>query len=275
MTDFYDEDEERDEQDYDPVAAARPFFEAVNGLWTAMLKDMAERAAADEQWKAASDAAGREDLLSLVDLFAAEGAAVSDREMTGRIVAAQLKQNTGRHLLDSGGIGGRHWEQDVARNYATEPHSWFRVRFWGKDHANCEFETGHNTWHWLVEHLSYEQKWSWFFHRVYLPDIEEQRGELSWYELMEEFEDWLCERGFEIRKDRCFTENTYNHQSMLDRVLQYRYIDVDTIPDELHDLLGSAARRSSCCKPTTVPTFAAATLRRSSTLTTVMAARVF
>lgn len=41
-------------------------------------------------------------------------------ETTGRVLAAMLRENTGSHILDSGGAYGRHWERNQKRDFEGE-----------------------------------------------------------------------------------------------------------------------------------------------------------
>ncbi len=42
-------------------------------------------------------------------------------EQSGRVILGQLRENTGRHMLDSGGAYGRHWERNQLRDFEAEP----------------------------------------------------------------------------------------------------------------------------------------------------------
>jgi hypothetical protein len=45
-------------------------------------------------------------------------------------ITAMLKENTGIHMLDSGGYGGRHWQRNQKRDFEKETDSsfieWYR-----------------------------------------------------------------------------------------------------------------------------------------------------
>lgn len=149
---------------------------------------------------------------------------------TEEIVASMLRENTGRHMLDSGGAYGRNWEHNQGRDFANEPaivtnwrHGWIDITL--------------QTYSFLVEALEYEPeldaKFEAWCH-------EGEREHEPWLPLMEEF----IEQAKETPEDEPFasftreadanpltgeywdgdtiwTVNTYNHESLLEQVLQY------------------------------------------------------
>ncbi|MEW6251079.1 MAG: hypothetical protein AB1716_10560, partial [Planctomycetota bacterium] len=86
------------------------------------------------------------------------------RDRTAEVLAAMLHENTGTHLLDSGGrpkydehgqyMGseygyGRHWERNLGRRFEDEPATLVSFR-WG-------IEVTHHVYHWLVERLEFDE----------------------------------------------------------------------------------------------------------------------
>ena len=41
---------------------------------------------------------------------------------TKAVIADMLQENTGRHMLDSGGAYGRNWERNQGRDFDSEPY---------------------------------------------------------------------------------------------------------------------------------------------------------
>lgn len=136
---------------------------------------------------------------------------------TEKIVEGMLKENTGRHFLDSGGAYGRNWELNQTREFDKELSTIVSFRY--------GIEVTHSVYHWITEHLSYDEELQavWDEYRN-LPENEETHD----LGLMETFPEWLRdEKGHEIRgvmgdpDYRPFIENTYNHECLLSQTIQF------------------------------------------------------
>lgn len=108
---------------------------------------------------------------------------------TQKVLAEMLQENTGRHMLDSGGTGGRHWERNAGRDFLSEPSSVVSGGY-------GSLEVTHNVFHWLVERVEYDQALQTVFDLF----VQHHCGEgLSWFECMAawsegtELFDWLSE----------------------------------------------------------------------------------
>jgi hypothetical protein len=67
------------------------------------------------------------------------------------VLIGMLTENTGRHFLDSGGSGGRHWQRNQGRNFADEPAATLVVTEHG-------FSVTRSLYHYLDERLgSYDE----------------------------------------------------------------------------------------------------------------------
>lgn len=132
---------------------------------------------------------------------------------TESVVLDLLRENTGRHLLDSGDYYGRHWQQNQSVDFDLLPSTTLSFRF--------GVEVTHYLHAWLPERLSYEQA-----------------GDEAWLEWASAREDeaWLqsAERWAEILggagiygDGAPLTVNTYNGEDLLSQTIQYVYFTLE------------------------------------------------
>ncbi len=139
---------------------------------------------------------------------------------TAEVIASMLKQNTGKHFLDSGMDNGRHWQQNQKRDFSKEAQSTVEFREYdGKPEVNVT----HNVYHWLNSKLEFAPKMDAKFKRW--ANLEGNRDKSN-LELMEAFVDRLKEKGqaqedFGYYGSAPMTVNTYNGEDLLSQVLQY------------------------------------------------------
>lgn len=139
--------------------------------------------------------------------------------LTESILIGMLKENTGAHMLDSGGAYGRNWERNQFRDFMSEPECTLSFKY--------GIEVTLNVFHWLKERVTYN------------PMLQSQFTRFAHSKAMED-ECWLtCMEAFAERKARKagykpndegwpFCENTYNHGSLLSQVIQYvQWVDDD------------------------------------------------
>lgn len=158
-------------------------------------------------------------------------------ETTGNVLASMLKENTGRHFLDSGGAYGRNWERNQRiTSFDEMPVSTFKftVRKADEDGNDGELEIdfSSNVYHWLRERLQFDaaetRRFNWFCrHRDdhpmglvddYLKALE-THGEKYGHTLSGPY--W---------SDAPVTINTYNEENHLSQTLQftvYTYQDTE------------------------------------------------
>ena len=125
---------------------------------------------------------------------------------TEEILLEMLTENTGRHMLDSGGDSGRHWQRNQALTVEAlknEPATVLDVKYG---------DATLSLFHHLSEKLTYSPEWTEEFN-----DWAGNR-DVSWLELMETFPQSMGWR-------RLFTENSYNRESLLSQVIQYTVYD--------------------------------------------------
>ena len=133
--------------------------------------------------------------------------------MTERLLLKMMKQDTGRHFLDSGGAYGRAWQRNQIRDFLAEPPATVSFR-----HGSIDFVV--NTYHMLTNALDYA------------PDIDLQllrymrKSDDSWLADAEGFlREYLVTHEADHHGHKVYVENTYNNESNLDHTLQYAVLD--------------------------------------------------
>jgi hypothetical protein len=166
-----------------------------------------------------------------------------------------LRENTGTHFLDSGGtpkhdkhgncVGsdhgyGRHWERNQHRDFENEPATILSFKY--------GIEVTHSVYHWLLERLEYDDEMQDRF-----LEFVEDRDDTYWLQDMEEFPEWLRERGHEVTglygDGDPFTVNTYNGEDLLSQTLQYLYFELDGDPYVLLQIHGGCDVRGGYTSP--------------------------
>ena len=125
---------------------------------------------------------------------------------TDEILFEMLTENTGRHMLDSGGDSGRHWQRNQQlqlEQLVNSPRTVLDTKY-------CDATL--SVFHHLREILTYSPEWTEEFN-----DYAGQ-SDAGWLELMETFPQSMGWR-------RLFTENSYNRESLLSQVIQYTVYD--------------------------------------------------
>jgi hypothetical protein len=130
---------------------------------------------------------------------------------TATILKEMLTENTGRHMLDSGGAYGRHWERNQGRDFDAEQPTTLHWSKWGP-------EVTHSVYHWLLERVEYNEELDNRFLDYATSDENEDD---SWFQNMRGFVDDALKPFEDI--DNIFTVNTYNGEDLLSQTLQYVY----------------------------------------------------
>lgn len=139
---------------------------------------------------------------------------------TGQVISEMLQENTGRHMLDSGGAYGRNWERNQGRNFDMEPETVAEFRSFGD---GLEILVTHNLYHWLKERIEYSPELQDLFDKwADLPQNEDE----GWLNLMEEFARRLGGAGL-YSDGEPMTINTYNGEDLLSQTIQYTYFEVE------------------------------------------------
>lgn len=146
---------------------------------------------------------------------------IKEEDITKRIIKEMLVENTGCHILDSGGACGRHWQRNRHIDFDKSPRAWYEIYCYDRDGKfELEIIPSINVYHYLVSCLSYtkicEELEKDFF--KFADELDE-----CWLVCMEE---WFDHTKFPVSYQ--YTENTYNDEySLLSQVLQYVYFVMD------------------------------------------------
>lgn len=135
-----------------------------------------------------------------------------DLSPTKKAVIEMLVENTGVHMLDSGGAYGRAWQRNRAvTNWDDMPD--IRIEVWNAE--RCQFNVYKSTYHFLVDHLTFDDEamrlTEWFKAWSGMGDMKDK----PWIRCMEKFHESL------VDADGGWSMNTYDSESSLDQVLQY------------------------------------------------------
>lgn len=122
---------------------------------------------------------------------------------TADVLAAMFTENTGRHMLDSGGAYGRNFERNAGREFLNEPTASFDI-------CRDVWYVQRSTFHFLNERLEFDAERQAEFDKV-----AETMPDDSWPAVIDAY---ISERydGADV-----LSINTYNHDNVLDQTLQY------------------------------------------------------
>lgn len=167
---------------------------------------------------------------------------------TSEVLAAMLKENTGSHMLDSGGIYGRNWQRNQDRDFDAESRAILKFESW-RDHE-VSVNLTHNVYHWLLERFEYDSELDSRLQQI----IEDSDRYTSYGECIEIFLDQLRDN-----EDNDLTglygdsdpigDNTYNHESLLSQVLQYTYFELNNTPYVILQIHGGCDVRGGYTAP--------------------------
>jgi hypothetical protein len=127
--------------------------------------------------------------------------------LTDKVLADMLTENTGSHMLDSGGAYGRNWERNQGRDvqaFMDAPE--VEVSQWG---------ISLDLFHYLRQRLEFMPEIQAEFDE--LAELEENK-KTSWYELIE---DW-CKK---YQTDYLQGFNSYNYECLLSQTIQGHYFE--------------------------------------------------
>lgn len=152
---------------------------------------------------------------------------------TEEILFEMLTENTGRHMLDSGGDSGRHWQhnQNLTLEAMKSAPAMRLDTKWG--------DATLSVFHWLSSQLTYEADENAAFYEW----AEGKEG--HWLELMEEY-------ALENDPDKRFSEisaNSYNYDSNLSQVIQYQAFERNNTVYMLLQIHGGADVRGGYTAP--------------------------
>lgn len=141
---------------------------------------------------------------------------IATAKTTEDILKEMLTENTGAHMLDSGGAYGRNWSSNQGRDFDKEPATVLSFEF-------GEMEITHNIYHWLKERLEYDAYTDALLHKH---AEREENKDKDWSEILEEFLKDLCaEKDIDYSAHMVNGCNTYNGEDLVSQVMQYWYIE--------------------------------------------------
>ena len=204
-----------------------------------------------ETFESPSDAIER-----MAELIEAESMADDEPEpSTEDVLAEMLTENTGRHMLDSGGAYGRAWERNKDRDiesFKSEPESVLeaRVYSYGDSEPSAELGVTHSVFHFLSQCLEYDAKLDRKFDRFCDRPENKDSGYL---ELMQEFPAYAFPGesvgGIYGDSSGPVTVNTYNGEDLLSQAIQYCYWEIDGEGYALLQIHGGCDVRGGYTRP--------------------------
>lgn len=154
---------------------------------------------------------------------------------TEDVLREMLTENTGRHILDSGGAYGRAWERNQGKDFDAQPEAEAEWRIYPP--ANAMYDTRGkedelelmvtlDLFHFLSERLTYEPYIDAQFHMFADP-----RTDAGWLELMEEWASSDERGGGGHAFSTPVTENSYNHECLLSQTIQFTIFGIEDDDD--------------------------------------------
>jgi hypothetical protein len=140
---------------------------------------------------------------------------IKEKDPVKQAIKEMLTENTGCHILDSGGAYGRHWTENRKRNFDEEPS--VSIEVWDE-----EINISYNVYHYLNNFLQLND------------ECKKLQRSLNWYVNREDSKGYLQDiRDFaahleQKRKARWHgITNTYNYDNIISQILQYAIIELD------------------------------------------------
>jgi hypothetical protein len=140
------------------------------------------------------------------------------------IVSSLLKENTGRHILDSGGIGGRNWERNQDRNFEEEPVCELHVKGDEETKEIKELWVTYNLYWFLINFCYLDEETEKINAEFTEFSNSEEMKEESWIDCLETF--------LKNKKAKIYSEDyTYNQggECILSQDIVYQIADIDGI----------------------------------------------
>jgi hypothetical protein len=127
---------------------------------------------------------------------------------TSEAVAMMMQENTGRHMLDSGGYGGRRWEQLAGVNMDNLPQSEFG-----------QYGYTQSMYHYLVDSLTLNRDLTTLYHEY---DGADEQSDVSYFVTIVQWLEDVMGYGYQE------VINTYNFENTIDGVFQaWRFEDAN------------------------------------------------
>ena len=133
-------------------------------------------------------------------------------ETTEKIINI-LKENTGSHMLDSGGAYGRHWERNQDRDFETEPACLVEISG-NEDGTINYFNVNYNIYHFLKNYLEIDEHSKKMEKRFYKFSNSQEMKHENWWNCVEAF---AKKQKLEINGP----SYTYNFDNILSQNIQF------------------------------------------------------
>lgn len=155
--------------------------------------------------------------------------------LTAAVIHEMLTENTGIHMLDSGGPSGRAWQRNQGVDFASRPASTLTFTV-PKDPQEAEdtlveIEVIQSLYHLLNERLDYDRFWTARF-RAFC-NAQDSGPDMG---LIEEFLKSLRAKGYRARgiygEGGPTTDYTYNWETLLDQDYHFTYTELQNIHDK-------------------------------------------
>jgi len=150
--------------------------------------------------------------------------------MKKQTIIEMLKENTGIHMLDSGGDDGRHWQHNQDRDFESEPEITYDT-----DNAQDSSEL-YPTIN-IYRHMMTAYDMDGICEEFNRLDCKE--WDADYYGISKEQQTWLSDRGFEFGD----SYNTYNYDNNLGQDLQGTKLTLGEIEYELVQVHGGCDAR--------------------------------
>lgn len=156
---------------------------------------------------------------------------------TNQILQDMLTENTGRHMLDSGGAYGRNWERNQEVDFEARPRAT----------VDEDLTATIDVYHWMSERLELATDLDARFQEFC---ASEDRERTSYLQDMEEFveENFPDATGLYGSRDP-FTVNTYNHDCALSQTLQFHFFELSDTPYVILQVHGGCDVRGGYTAP--------------------------
>ncbi len=135
---------------------------------------------------------------------------------TKEVIKSMLVENTGSHMLDSGGAYGRNHERNQSRDFDNEPTATLSAK-------HGYLDVSKNIYHFLVEHLEFHPALDDKFQAFCDSNDDHDFSNMNEFPTnlkKHETEDYDISSPWDSRDDSICV-NTYNHDSALSQVIQY------------------------------------------------------
>jgi len=142
----------------------------------------------------------------------------STYDETERQIAKMLTENTGTHVLDSGGAFGRKWQENQGRDFITEPV--LKVKSGNEsDDNDPELIFSYNVFHYLSNFviLSFEAK---KLQKMFFRHFSHRSKDDRMVDVISRFTGMFTKCG------GCDSVNTYNYNNLISQNLRYVIFDV-------------------------------------------------